>query len=107
MFMYFRMGLLIVCLVTIAATSNVFTREKTGTAFIKSDSKKASFYQDTVKATINVEIHAPRILLQYKRYKECDASFEIQGVPMCQFQFDEFDNSVFDFLNLKLIKQIN
>ena len=110
MFIEFRMGYFVligcVCIARVSSTS-VFTRFKTGTAFVQDDGKQATFYQDIIQTTVNVEIEAPRILLEYERYAECDNSFEIKGVPMCQFQFNEFDNGVFDFLNLKLTKKRN
>ena len=98
------MGLLkYIVIISLGLATHVQIQPTTGTAFIEA-SKPATFYQDTARVTVNIELDSPRILLDYAQYTECDNSFDIDGVPMCRHMFDEFDNFVFEFLDLDLVK---
>ena len=99
-----RMGKTIYfALLSVAVATHVYTQDTTGTAFIEA-SKRATFYQDTVRLQINVEIEAPRIQLDYTKYEVCDSSYTIDGTPMCRKLFGEFDDNIYDFLDLELVK---
>ena len=96
------MGFSYVYIISVALASHISTRYETGTAFIQND--RAMFYQDTIRTTINLEIPSPRLMLKYDEYGNCDASYSVNGIPLCQYQFNEFDNSIFGFLDLGFIK---
>jgi len=99
-----RMGIIALLIWSVAVATNVYTAEEYGTAFIQS-ATPATFYQDSYRASINVEIVSPRILLDYQEYSECDASFQIDGIPLCHHMFNEFDTRLGNLLDLNFINK--
>ena len=97
------MGIRYLILLYVAVATHVYIQPEIGATFIQS-SKRAAFYQDTVRVSINVQIDSPRVQLDYTQYGECDASYQIDGVGMCRHLFDGYDDQLFDFLDLSLVK---
>ena len=77
-------------------------REETGTAFATPD-ERVNVYVDQPRVTINIISPSPRILLNHTKYWKCDRAFQMNSRPLCQYQFDMFDNKVMEFLNLDLV----
>ena len=88
--------------VSVAVATRVSMQQETGTAFVEQD--PVEFYQDVIRTTINMEIKSPRLMLKHEEYKTCDTTLFVNGIPLCMHQFDEFDKSIFEFMDLGLLQ---
>lgn len=82
-------------------SAEIFYRNDTGTAFFGA-TEKTFFYMDQKNVKLHIMRKSPRSLLQASDYERCNNNLD----NYCDKLFQTFDEEVFAFLNLNLVKKL-
>ena len=81
-------------------TSEILTRNESGTAFARTD-EKTYFYMDSKSVKLNILRPSPRSLLKADDYSQCNRILN----DYCDQLFNTFDEEIMAFLSLNLVEK--